>query len=109
MSNGFGLDLVAFLPLDYGLIYIEAYDIAGVLRMLRLVKYFRILNMSILVKKNSSKSFKYYKTIKLIFYLIIILHWSACVMFAISKYEYENGEQEHNIVQNILLIKFILK
>ena len=47
----------------------------------------------------TTKSFKYYNAAMLIFFFIFVNHFCACIMYAISYYEYNEGEIHNNMVK----------
>ena len=79
------------------MVFFHQNGLGAFLRLLRLFKFAKIRSRLNLIRHTLGKSGKYDKAWTLIIFYLLVLHWAACIMFAISLYEFEEGDLHHNV------------
>jgi len=95
LRTWFFVDLLSILPVDTVSLLVESRNIASVklirqVRLFRLVKLVRLLNgLRIWNRYQSQLAFSYRRIMlaQLFFTVIIVAHWVACVLGAVSRYQ----------------------
>ena len=87
LRNRFFIDLVASIPFDALLTHTDGggvdykFRIFSILKMIRLLRFTRVI-----IYLNATDSVKHsLKLFKLIFYLVVYIHWQACAWFFYTK------------------------
>ncbi|XP_062513620.1 cyclic nucleotide-gated olfactory channel-like [Corticium candelabrum] len=80
-SRGFALDVLSILPLD--IFYVVTGPNAVALRLPRLFKFHRQFTFFAKTESKTSKP-NVLRVSRLVLYIMLIIHWNACIYFAIS-------------------------
>ena len=92
LKNGFIIDFIASVPIDYlsfanngGGNMTKASKLIRVLRIFRLVRLFRLPRIFRYSRRFTDKIHSgYLRVLKLIFLLLLFAHWNACLLYLIS-------------------------
>lgn len=79
------------------MVFFHQNGLGSFLRLLRLLKFSKIRSRLILIRRTLAKTGKFDKAWSLIIVYLLVLHWAACIMFAISLFEFEEGDTHHNL------------
>ncbi|XP_071496267.1 cyclic nucleotide-gated channel alpha-3-like [Diadema antillarum] len=78
----FYLDMLSIIPLD--LLYIQISTIYTIVRLPRLLRFGRALEF--FERTETVTNFpNVFRVVNLVIYIIVIIHWNACIYFSISK------------------------
>ena len=90
-SFAFKLDLISLLPTDFAYAFMSARCLpnqvpcAIIVRLNRLFRFHRLAQF--FERTESATNFPFvFRISKLVFYILVIIHWNACIYFAISYY-----------------------
>ena len=87
---------MAVMPFDY---FFEAFDIekdiARIIRILRLLKFYRILNMNLEIGNSFEKINIYFRMIAILIVYLISCHVSTCIMYAIVNSNHHHQHEDN--------------
>lgn len=82
-SKGFLLDILAIIPFDLLYFIVGLYPIFRVNRLLKVRRFFLFCDRGEIYSGRP----KLFNLLKLILYLLLIIHWVACLYFILSRFE----------------------
>ncbi len=94
LKHNFAMDALSTIPFDYLLsIILHETPVYRYFRLLRLLKIYRLMEISGLITRHSQVNLLVYRVVFLFFSYILIAHWFNCILLYLGMWEYNAGRR----------------